>query len=67
MSGPDLDRLRMVPEDAGAEEIERHIRAFWHPPWTGAAVERDGRSFTLVDERLLGEVARALRDAGQVP
>jgi len=67
VSGPDLELLRMVPDDAGAQEIERRVRAFWHPPWPGATIVRDGRAFTLVDQRLLDEAALTLRDAGQVP
>lgn len=67
VSGPDLDRLRMVPDDASAEDVERRVRAFWHPPWPGATIVRGGREFTLVDQRLLDEAARTLRDAGQVP
>jgi len=67
VSGADLDRLRVVPEDAGAEDVERRVRAFWHPPWPGATIVRGGREFTLVDQRLLDETARTLRDAGQVP
>jgi len=66
-SRADLEEMRRVPDGASAEEIERRIRAFWYPPWPGATVERDGRSYTLVDERLMGEVARALRDAGRLP
>ena len=54
--------------DADAEEIERRIRAFWYPPWPGATVERRrARRYTLVDESRLAEVARALKDAGEVP
>lgn len=67
VSRADLELLRMVPEDAGAEEIERRIRAFWHPPWPGATIMRGGRAFTLVDQSLLDETARTLRDAGRVP
>jgi len=67
VSGPDLELLRMVPDDVGAQEIERRVRAFWHPPWPGATIVRDGRAFTLVDQRLLDETALTLRDAGQVP
>ncbi len=67
VSGSDLERLRMVPEGAGAEEIERRARAFWHPPWPGATIVRDGRAFTLVGQQQLDEVARTLRDAGQLP
>lgn len=67
VSAPDLERLRIVPEDAPAEEVERRVRAFWHPPWPGATIVRDGQAFTLVDQQLLDEMARTLRDAGEVP
>ena len=63
----DLETMRRVPPEDGPEEIERRIRAFWYPPWPGATIERGGRTFSLVDEGLLAEVARAMRDAGEVP
>ncbi len=63
----ELEEMRRIPPDADAEEIERRIRAFWYPPWPGATIERDGRTYTLVDEGRLVDVARALRDAGEVP
>jgi len=67
VSREDLETMRRVPPEATAQEIERRIRAFWYPPWPGATVERDGRSFTLVDEVTLADVARALRESGQLP
>jgi methionyl-tRNA formyltransferase len=67
VSREDLDAMRRTPPDASPEEIERRIRAFWYPPWPGATIERDGRSYTLVDEARLAEVARALRNSGEVP
>ena len=67
VSRRDLDGMRRTPPEASSEEIERRIRAFWYPPWPGATIERDGRSYTLVDEARLAEVARALRNAGEVP
>lgn len=63
----DLEEMRRVPDGASPEEIDRRIRAFWYPPWPGATIERDGRSYTLVDEERLRDVGRALRDAGQLP
>jgi methionyl-tRNA formyltransferase len=67
VSRAELEELRRVPRGAGAAEIERHIRAFWYPPWPGATIDLDGRPFTLVDERTLREIAAALRDAGRLP
>jgi methionyl-tRNA formyltransferase len=67
VSEADLERLRRVPEGADAAEVERRVRAFWHPPWPGATIERGGRVFTLVDQRRLEETAAAYLEAGQVP
>ncbi len=67
VSRQELEDMRRTPPDADAEEIERRIRAFWYPPWPGATIERGGSTYTLVDESRLAEVARALRDAGEVP
>jgi methionyl-tRNA formyltransferase len=64
VSRAELERLRrVVPGD----DLDRKLRAFWYPPWPGAVMEVDGRAVTLVDERLLSELAEVYRDAGQVP
>ena len=64
VSRGELEELRRLRpgDDAG-----RKLRAFWYPPWPGATVEVDGRELTLVDEGLLGGVAQAYRQAGQIP
>ena len=49
------------------DDLGRKLRAFWYPPYPGAVIEVDGQELTLVDERLLAEVANAYRDSGQVP
>ncbi|HYP48589.1 MAG TPA: formyltransferase family protein [Thermoleophilaceae bacterium] len=49
------------------DDLERKLRAFWYPPYPGVTVEVDGRELTLVDEGLLGELARTYRHAGRVP
>lgn len=49
------------------DDVGRKLRAFWYPPHPGAVVELDGRELTLVDARLLAEVAEAYRDSGHVP
>lgn len=64
VSGQDVERLRVVRP---GDDLERKLRAFWHPPHPGAVLEVDGRPLTLVDERLLAEVAEAYGDAGRLP
>ncbi len=58
------ERLRRVRP---GDDLDRKLRAFWYPPHPGALAEVDGRDFTLVDERLLAEVAEIYRDSGRVP
>jgi methionyl-tRNA formyltransferase len=64
VSRSEFDELRVVRP---GDDLERKLRAFWYPPWPGAVVEVDGRRLTLVDERLLTDVAAAYRDAGRIP
>ena len=49
------------------DDVERKIRAFWYPPHPGATVEVAGRELTLVDDRLLRELADLQREAGPLP
>jgi methionyl-tRNA formyltransferase len=60
----EFESLRIVRP---GDDLERKLRAFWYPPHPGAVLEVDGRRLTLVDERLLAEVAEAYRDAGRIP
>jgi methionyl-tRNA formyltransferase len=60
----EFESLRVVRP---GDDLERKLRAFWHPPHPGAVLEVDGRRLTLVDERLLAEVADLYRDAGRIP
>jgi methionyl-tRNA formyltransferase len=60
----EFDELRVVRP---GDDLERKLRAFWYPPWPGAVLDVDGRRLTLVDERLLADVAAAYRDAGRLP
>jgi methionyl-tRNA formyltransferase len=64
MSRDEFESLRRVRP---GDDVERKLRAFWYPPYQGALVEVDGRELTLVDERLLAEMANAYRDSGHVP
>lgn len=60
----EFERLRRVRP---GDDLDRKLRAFWYPPHPGAVVEVEDRELTLVDERLLAEVAQAYRDSGMVP
>jgi methionyl-tRNA formyltransferase len=60
----EFERLRRV---GPGDDLDRKLRAFWYPPYPGAVVEVNGRDVTLVDERLLAELAAVYLDSGQVP
>jgi methionyl-tRNA formyltransferase len=63
----EFESLRVVRPGDGADLTARRIRAFWYPPHDGATVEVAGRTLTLVDGALLGELADAYRDGGVQP
>ncbi len=64
MTRDELESLRRVRP---GDDLDRKLRAFWYPPHPGATIEVEGRTLTLVDERLLAEAADAYRDAGRLP
>jgi methionyl-tRNA formyltransferase len=59
----ELEELRRVRP---GDDLERKLRAFWYPPWPGAVLEVEGETVTLIDDRLLVEVADAYRDGGRI-
>jgi methionyl-tRNA formyltransferase len=64
VSREEFEELRRVRP---GDDLERKLRAFWYPPHPGATVELDGRLLSLVDGRLLAELAEVYRDAGRLP
>jgi methionyl-tRNA formyltransferase len=64
VSREDFEAMRRVRP---GDDLERKLRAFWYPPYPGAVVDVDGRELTLVDEKLLAELARLYREGGWVP
>jgi methionyl-tRNA formyltransferase len=64
VSREEFESLRRV---RAGDDVGRKLRAFWYPPYPGAVIDVDGRELTLVDERLLAEVAELYRDSGLVP
>jgi methionyl-tRNA formyltransferase len=63
VSHEDFERLRRIGPDDSLDDVLRKIRAFWFPPHGGAHVDLHGSEFTVVDDRLLLEVAELLRRA----
>ncbi len=64
VSREEFEELRRVRP---GDDLDRKLRAFWYPPYPGALVEVDGRDLTLVDEKLLAEIAQRYREDGWVP
>jgi methionyl-tRNA formyltransferase len=64
VSREEFEALRHVRP---GDDLGRKLRAFWYPPYPGALVDVEGRELTLVDERLLAELARLYREGGWVP
>jgi len=57
-SQKDFEALRKIKPTDTLDEIERKIRAFWYPPYGGAAIEIAGQEFTLVSDAVLAEIGR---------
>jgi methionyl-tRNA formyltransferase len=49
------------------DDLDRKLRAFWYPPFPGALIDVEGHDLTLVNEKLLAELARLYRESGWVP
>jgi methionyl-tRNA formyltransferase len=64
VSREEFEELRVVRP---GDDVERKLRAFWYPPHRGAVLEVEGRRLTLVDEKLLAEIADAYRDSRDLP
>lgn len=64
ISGEETEAMRRIRP---GDDVGRKLRAFWYPPWPGALLEVEGRDLTVVDERLLAELATVYRQAGRVP
>lgn len=63
----EFEALRKVRPEDPPEVVARKIRAFWYPPHPGATVDLAGRTYTLVDDRILHEANRANQAAGVFP
>jgi methionyl-tRNA formyltransferase len=64
VSREEFEALRRIRP---GDDVERKLRAFWYPPHPGATTEIDGQELTVVDDRLLRELARVYGRGGAVP
>ena len=64
VSREEFEELRRVRP---GDDLDRKLRAFWYPPFPGALVDVEGHDLTLVNEKLLAELARLYREGGWVP
>ena len=46
------------------DDVDRKIRAYWFPPYSGAQVTIGGQNYTLVNEQILRELADLLANRG---
>lgn len=51
----DMEDMKYVRE---GDDVDRKIRAFWFPPYSGATIEIDGKPYTLVNQQILGSLTK---------
>jgi len=52
----DCDKFKIIKENNTRDEIERKIRAFWYPPYGGAAIDIMGVNYTIVNDKILNDL-----------
>jgi methionyl-tRNA formyltransferase len=52
----EFNEIRKVND---GDDVHRKIRAFWFPPYHGAFIEINGEEFTLVNDQVLQDIAKA--------
>jgi methionyl-tRNA formyltransferase len=58
---PTRETWKKVTALDSPEDIDRKIRAFWFPPYSGAQIEHNGASYTIVNDLILKELANTLK------
>lgn len=57
LSRPEMEDLKRI--DPENDDVDRKVRAFWFPPYSGAYIEIGGRQYTLVNDVILQELGPA--------
>ncbi len=56
-SHKDIEASKHINEEDDSEQINRKIRAFWNPPYTGATINIKGEEYTLINKKILEYIA----------
>ena len=56
----DLENSKLIHQDDSVEQINRKIRAFWNPPYSGAQIEIKGKRYTVINEDVLTWIAERM-------
>jgi len=54
LSRVDMESLKELND---GDDIDRKIRAFWYPPYNGAFIKINNKKYTLVNQKILSDVA----------
>ncbi len=57
----EFERLREIRPDDPPEVVDRKIRAYWAPPWSGAYVRLGEIEYTVLNDQLLRLLAQGTR------
>lgn len=55
ISREEMETMKKISED---DDIDRKLRAFWFPPYTGAFIELNGKKYTLINDYILKTLAK---------
>jgi methionyl-tRNA formyltransferase len=58
---PDLEECKNIKENESSEDIDRKIRAFWNPPYSGAQIEIKGKKYTIINEEILNWIDQNIK------
>lgn len=58
---PDLEKNKLIRQEEDIADIDRKIRAFWNPPYSGAQIEIKGKKYTLINEYILEWIAEKIK------
>jgi len=54
ISRPEMESLKEIVQ---GDDVDRKIRAFWYPPYNGAYIKFNNKKYTLVNQKILDDVA----------
>ncbi len=55
ISRKQMEQLKLVVE---GDDVDRKIRAFWFPPYSGATISIKGKNYTLINDSILAQLAQ---------